>query len=269
MHDQAIQLMQELGFSGYEAKAYIGILEGQPVGAYELAKRCGVPSSKIYETLNKLLKKDVAQFAADDVAENPTYVALPPQDLIQRINRQTSSKTTSLQGLLNGLQDSKTPDFIWPINSQTVLREKCSELIQSATDSILLSCWPEELGWLDNELKQAITRNVRVALVHFGEPNYIIGATYHHPVEKTLYAEKGGRGLTLVADSVEVITANLSENGEFDACWSKNPAFVTVAEDYVKHDVYITKVTKHLKSEMTERYGEQYELLRDIFSPEA
>ena len=36
--------MQELGFSGYEAKAYIGILEGQPVGAYELAKRCGVPT---------------------------------------------------------------------------------------------------------------------------------------------------------------------------------------------------------------------------------
>ena len=44
VQDQALQLMQELGFSSYEAKAYMGILKGQPVGAYELASDLLSPS---------------------------------------------------------------------------------------------------------------------------------------------------------------------------------------------------------------------------------
>ncbi len=269
MHDQATQLLQDLGFSGYEAKAYIGMLAGQPVGAYELAKRSSVPTSKIYETLNKLLKRDVVQFAADDGAENPTYVALPPDDLVARINHQTSNKTRTLLPLLDNLQDQKAPDFIWPIQSESLLREKCDAIIEAAQNSVLLSAWPEELTWLESPLQNAMGRGVKVALVHFGPPATEIGATYHHPAEKTLYSEKGGRGLTLVADESEVVIANLLEGGGFDACWSKNRAFVTVAEDYVKHDVYITKVTKHLYPEITQRYGHDFERLRNIFQPEA
>ena len=269
MLDQAIHLMQELGFSGYEAKAYIGTLEGQPVGAYELAKRSNVPTSKIYETLNKLLSKEVIQFAENNAADNPTYVALPPKDLIERINRQTTHKTSNLLPLLGNLQSSKTPDFIWPIATIGGLKEKSVGILQSAKKSVWLSCWPEELVWLETELNAAITRGVEVALVHFGTPNRSIGATYHHPVEKSLYSEKGGRGLTLVSDAEEVVIANLSADGSFDACWSKNSAFVTVAEDYVKHDVYITKVTKHLGAEVIARYGEDYQKLRNIYQPEA
>ncbi len=42
---------------------------------------------------------------------------------------------------------------------------------------------------------------MNIALVHFGEPTRKIGATYHHPVQETLYAEKRGRGLTVVVDA--------------------------------------------------------------------
>ena len=269
MHDQAIDLMQQLGFGAYEAKAYIGIIEHQPVGAYELAKRSGVPSSKIYETINKLLNKEVAQFSNSDGADNPTYVALPPEDLARRINQQTSHKTKRLLPLLSNLQKATTPDFIWPIATQAALEEQAQAMIQSAQKSILVSCWPEKLSWLTPVLREAEQKDLNIALVHFGASDLVIGATYHHPVEKTLYEEKGGRGLTLVTDSAQVILANMSANGDFNACWSKNPAFVTVAEDYVKHDVYITKVTKHLNAEMTQRYGSEFEQLRNIYSPEA
>lgn len=269
MQEQALKLLQDLGFSSYEAKAYMGILEGQPVGAYELAKRSNVPSSKIYETINKLLKREVVQFAADDRGENPTYVALPAEDLVERINRQTTHRTQALLPLLNQVQESQSADFIWPIGTLDGLKEKCGGIIQTAQNAILLSCWPEELHWLEKDLNQALERGIDLALVHFGVPNRTIGATYHHPVEQTLYAEKGGRGLTLVSDSNEVVIANLANDSELDACWSKNRAFVTVAEDYVKHDVYITKVTKHLNSEMTQRYGSDYRSLRNIFDTEA
>ena len=58
-------------------------------------------------------------------------------------------------------------------------------------------------------------------------------------------------------------------NGEIDGAWSKNKSFVTVAEDYVKHDVYITKVTRFLGPEVVKRFGENYDRLRDVFNSEA
>ena len=122
---------------------------------------------------------------------------------------------------------------------------------------------------MERALRSALERGVRVALVHFGPPRVEIGATYHHPVEKTLYREKGGRGLTLVVDSDAVLIANFREDGQVDAAWSKNQGFVTVAEDYVKHDVYITKVTRFLDDAMIERFGPEYEKLRDVFDADA
>lgn len=269
MQDQAVDILKQLGFSGYEAKAYIGMLESQPVGAYELAKRTQIPTSKIYETINKLLNRDVIQFAEPDGAENPTYVALPPEDLTDRLNQQISQKTSTLLPLLRPIQQNKAPDLIWPISTLEILKEKVLGMIANANISILISCWPEELLWLGEALKVAEGRGPDIALVHFGKPQLSIGATYHHPAEKTLYSEKGGRGLTLVTDSSQVVIANIKANGEIDACWSRNNAFVTVAEDYVKHDVYITKVTKDLSTDVVARYGANYEKLRNIFDPEA
>ena len=44
---------------------------------------------------------------------------------------------------------------------------------------------------------------------------------------------------------------------------------LTVAEDYVKHDVYIAKVTRFLEPEMRSRFGQQYEKLRDVFNADS
>lgn len=269
MLKEAIELLNQLGFSSYEAKAYIGMLGKQPIGAYELAKRSGIPTSKIYETMNKLLRRDVVQFSSEDCADNPTYVALPPEDLMTRINQQVSEQTSALLPQLKTLSEPETPDFIWPVTDLAGLKSKVRGLIQSAQKSVLISLWPEELEWLQAELTEAKRNQIDVAMVHFGKPEKSIGATYHHPAEHTIYEEKGGRGLTVVVDSNQVVIASLGGDRGFSACWSKNAAFVTVAEDYIKHDVYITKVTKHLGHEVIARYGDDFEKLRNIFSPEA
>ena len=56
--DIAEKLVQ-LGFSGYEARAYISLLKNNPITGYELAKHSGIPPSKIYEVIGKLLERSV------------------------------------------------------------------------------------------------------------------------------------------------------------------------------------------------------------------
>tara|TARA_R110002110_G_scaffold50628_2_gene149545 strand:- start:698 stop:1507 length:810 start_codon:yes stop_codon:yes gene_type:complete len=269
MTSQALALLQQLGFTAYESKAYLALLESQPSGAYDIAKRSGIPTSKIYETINKMLRRNIVRFSDENVADNPQYVALPPEALSEQLNQQIKHQTAELLPLLRALKTSREPDFIWPLAEPDDLKEKAELLIQSAQKSVLVSCWKEELEWLSPMLLDAQSRGLDIALVHFGIPAQNVGATYHHPVEQTLYNEKGGRGLTLVTDGSAVVIAHLNDTGRFDASWSRNQTFVTVAEDYIKHDVYITKVTRFLDEPLKARFGEQYEQLRNIFDSEA
>ncbi|HET6369969.1 MAG TPA: hypothetical protein VFG95_02160, partial [Nitrospiria bacterium] len=82
------------------------------------------------------------------------------------------------------------------------------------------------------------------------------------------YAEKGGRGLVIVVDSREVLMGNISYEGRTEGAWSRNKGFVTVAEDYVKHDIYIAKILRRFEKEMIERFGEKFAKLRDVFYDE-
>ncbi|MBT7370928.1 MAG: TrmB family transcriptional regulator [Gammaproteobacteria bacterium] len=261
------ETLKDLGFTTNEAKAYLALLTCQPATAYEIAKKAGLPTSKIYETVNRLAGRGV--FQATGETGSAQYYAMKPADLMESIQTRTIATTNQLLPELEKIPGSNQNNLIWPLMGSTQIQGKALQLITRAQDTILVSLWPDELIWCDDALRQAEERGVQIALVHFGSPRTTIGATYHHPVEKTLYAEKGGRGLTLVVDGTEVVIANFKTEGDVEGAWSRNESFVTVAEDYVKHDVYITKVTRFLGPEVIQRFGEDYARLRDVFDAEA
>jgi HTH-type transcriptional regulator, sugar sensing transcriptional regulator len=267
--DKASQLLQELGLSLNEARAYAALLSCQPASAYEVAKQSAIPTSKIYETLGKLVVRGIARPTETTADLGKQYVALPPADFLTQIRTASERNANALQPLLESLTTHPTHELIWSLTSAAQIEARALELVGAANDSILISAWPQELAWIGEPITEAAARGVKIALVHFGRPEFQVGATYHHPVEKTLYQEKGGRGLTLVADSQAVLIANFRANGVVDGAWSRNQCFVTVAEDYVKHDVYITKVTRFLDAAVVERFGREYEKLRDVFNADA
>lgn len=141
-------------------------------------------------------------------------------------------------------------------------------MIEAAEKVLLLSIWADELQLLEGELKDAERRGVRIALVHFGAPQRRIGQLYHHPIEDTLFEEKGGRALVIVADSREVLIGMVGEDGRTEGAWSRNRGFVMIAEDYVKHDIYIIKMIDRFGPELIRTFGERYAKLRDVLRDE-
>lgn len=259
--------LKRFGFTTNEAKAYLALLQCQPASAYEVAKQAGLPTSKIYETVGRLVSRGVMQVSKEGTHRH--YFAMNPADLMESIRSSTVTETAELLPELEQIPGQDKSNLIWPLLDHTQVQSRAGDLIRSTTDALLISLWPNELSWCEEALRDADKRGVKIALVHFGEPRITIGATYHHPVEQTIYQEKGGRGLTLVGDSSEVVLANYREDGSVDGAWSRNQSFVTVAEDYVKHDVYITKVTRFLNDEVVSRFGENYARLRDVFNANA
>ena len=55
--DELVQRLQALGFSQYEARAYCALLQKSPANGHEVAKLAAIPTSKVYETLERLKQK--------------------------------------------------------------------------------------------------------------------------------------------------------------------------------------------------------------------
>jgi len=262
--NNVIDRLMEIGFSDYEARAYVALLSVHPATAYEVARESGIPTSKIYEVLARLDEKGVV--TAGDDGGKKRYVPMDPGEFVERRRSSLDAALTKLKSALDRVSGERDVSYIWNIREREYLMEKAARSISGAAGTVLLSVWPEEMDVLAPVLEEAAARGVRVAVVHFGEVSRRIGCVFQHPIEDTLYAEKGGRGLVLVTDGREALMGNIHGDGRVEGAWSVSAGFVTLAEDYIKHDVYIMKIVNRFDALLHEKFGEGYELLRDIFS---
>ncbi len=255
--------LAHVGFSKYEAKAYVSLLSKNPATAYELAKASGIPTSKIYEVLSRLSEKRAVSVLGEEGTKK--YIPVEPDEFIAGFRNGIEMNLQALKEDLSQLSNKAAVSYIWNIVDHEYLMEKAHRTILDARKTILVSIWKEELASLDVFLKAAEEKGVRVAMVHFGMPAVSIGQVYPHPIEETLYKEKGGRGLVIVADSEIAMMATIYKNDKVEGAYSTNRGFVTLAEDYIKHDVYIMKVVKRFNKELIDKFGPRYEKMRDVF----
>ena len=263
VNSKLIKSFFNIGFSEYETKAYCSLLTNSPSSPYEIAKESMIPSSKIYGVLAKLLEKNVVI----EIAGNKNkYVAVDPEEIIDRYRSDTNSTLNFLETQLSELKKDEDFAYIWNINDYSFLINKAFQIIENSKKTILISIWKEEMNRLENALEIAEKKNKSLSIVHFGVPDRNIGQVFKHPIEDTLYNEKNGRSLVIVADSDEVLMGTIFEDGRVDGAYSKNKGFVMMAEDYLKHDIYIMKIVKRFNKELIEKFGNNYHLLRDVFS---
>src|SRR5207302_11260344 len=81
--DVALESLQALGMSQYEARLYVGLLQGGPQNGNELSKTTRVPSSKVYATLDKLAAAGIVKHVQHDGTTE--YVCIDPEGLGARL----------------------------------------------------------------------------------------------------------------------------------------------------------------------------------------
>ncbi|GBD99952.1 sugar-specific transcriptional regulator TrmB [bacterium BMS3Abin07] len=258
-----IDKLMDIGLSEYEARAYAALLGKSPATAYGLARASGIPTSKIYEILSRLSEKGIA-FPVD---ENGTkrYIPMEPDEFIESHRSRVETTLAALKENLASVGNVADLSYIWNIKDYGYLIDKAGRMILEAKKTLLISVWEDEMGRLEKILEKAKSRKVRIAVIHFGTPEVIIGQVFQHPIEDTIYAEKGGRGLVVVADSKAVLMGTIFKDGRVEGAWSLNRGFVTMAEDYIKHDIYMMKIVRRFDRTLKDRFGDRYEELRDIF----
>ncbi|GAB4406159.1 MAG: TrmB family transcriptional regulator [Thermodesulfovibrionales bacterium] len=258
--------LMELGLSEYEAKAYLSLLRESPATAYEIGKSSGIPTSKVYEVLKKLAEKGIISIIEEDKTRQ--YTPIEPDEFLSKYKNRTEMVIGSLKNELSNIKGKRELSYIWNITEYDYLIDKTRRMIESASKTILVSTWKEEFALIKDRVRDILKKRVKVATVHFGPSDSKLGQIYQHPIGDTIYQEKGGRGFVVVVDSKEVLMGTIFKDNKTEGAWSMNRGFVTLAEDYIKHDIYIMKIVKRFDRTLIKKFGDKYAKLRDIFKDE-
>jgi len=263
---QAVIKLKQLGFSEYEAKAYLSLVNENPLTAYELSKNSGIPSSKIYEVLNKLELRHIVQSIRGE--RSKMFIPVPPDEFVENFKTTVENKLHAVKSELFSCKTGFDSAYTWHIKNYEALIHRAKRMITTARENILLITWKEEMSELEEDLRKAANKDVKLAIMHYGYTDMKLRQIYIHPAEDTIYAEKSIRCLTLVADSREALNGKIDSKST-DAIWSMNSGFVTMAEDYIRHDIYLMKTVQRFAPQLRKKFGDRYEKLRDVFKDEA
>jgi sugar-specific transcriptional regulator TrmB len=240
---QLIKALQDVNFTLYEARTYLALLQHPETTGYEIAKNSGIPASKIYQVLNKLLQKEVV--AALD-SEPVRYTPIPPQEIFSQMRTAYNTVLDTLQNGLSKIYHAKKQHdyYIWNLGGRQAIMNRIIEFIDKAQQHIYLSIWDEEVEALEKTLLAAEKREVELTIVHYGQRFLNVGSEYRHGREHTIRQQRGARRIALEVDGQYVLLGHFLENGGSNAAWTTNAGLVLLARDYIIHDIYTIKIAE-------------------------
>ena len=140
MGRQAFTALEQLGFSAYEARVYLGLVKQNPITGYQLSKMSGVPRSRIYETLERLTAKGYAVKLRKEPAE---YRPLAVRELLGHLQEQFDGNLSALETELKKVSTAPEAESIWNLRGREDILRRAQTMISRAKESVYLVGWGE------------------------------------------------------------------------------------------------------------------------------
>jgi len=234
--NDTISTLTDFGFSVYEAKAYLALLQKSPAIGYAVSKTAKIPTAKIYETLANLKNKGAVLASS---SEPVLYYPVDPDVLLHRIRHEIEEKMKNLDEALHTVQPMPDIDITWNLSDYRVVVEKMKSVILNAEKTLLVSLWPQEAMAVQEQLSGAERNGVQVIAAIFGD--YNPGCAHSMNLESCGYSSQkrlGKRLNVVVGDSREAVICEMSDSENALGIWATTPCIVLVAKEYIRHDIW-------------------------------
>lgn len=232
-------LLQELGFSEYEARAYVTLLRQNPLNGYELAKVSGIPRPNIYPVLQKLEERQAV--TAIETPSGVRYVPLPPETLMQRLNLRYQTILDQTQQSLQAATIPEEADVIWNLRGYDTILQQARVMIGAAESSIVLGVWQPEAAALAEVTEAAHARGIEVITLCLQACPADCGSCRDKVFRYHAAPPNAQRWLIVVRDEAELLFASLSQE-QPTAMHSRQPSFIQMASWYVRHSVALAAI---------------------------
>jgi len=165
--EQLVDALKKLGLTEYEAKAYVAIVELGEAEAYEIARKSGVPRTRIYDILSRLENAGLIQRIKE--SRPAVYSAISPERSLVPLKNQLVSQLSEAIEILNNLYLSgKTASKceVSLLRGMQAYRASLRLLQEARKDALVrIVCLPAAvLDALVNQLRKIRERGVKIYL---------------------------------------------------------------------------------------------------------
>lgn len=264
-----LEELRRLGFSQYEAQAYVGLLASEEAQTgYSLAKLTGMPQAKVYETLGRLVRHGAA---IQTSAEPARYVAAPAEQFLSKVADQFNVHIDQAREALHRSEGpaaaTEWPHVAWRLDAQQEILDRAVEAVLSARDKVYISVKTPELGRLVDAVHDASMRGIDFVVLHFGPNPFpdLRGATYQHlSTEGNLYPRHQAQHIAVVSDTERCLWGLALDGREWNAITADDATMARAIKSYIRHDIYVQRIFGDFRNELTDRYGPALERLSDL-----
>jgi sugar-specific transcriptional regulator TrmB len=262
-----IHSLQQLGFTDYEAKAYLALSSRYPATAYEVAKISGLPRANVYSVLRTLELKGAIQ----PVGETPrSYAPVDPEDFFGRHARNTAALCSALSRQVRSQAQPNEDAFVWHYAGEADVMQKIDDLIRGAKTSVWIKAPDHLIRPHLPALKAAARRKVQVILVVFGE-DY---ASLRADPAITVFPHEGDAIKRGAADVLFTVTSDFSgvliathDKAGVAASYARNRAIVYVIQTLFLHEFYFAEIYQKVGDVLDATFGKELATLRKKYRP--
>lgn len=233
-------MLQKFGFSQYESKVFEVLASSEePMDAATIVKYSGVPKSKVYEVIARLIEKGMVM---DSVSERKKlYTALPLPLVITKLTAEFQDNVKQLES--NNHKKTFYDERVWSLKVDSSIQAQSLQLIKDAKKSVRISAWKEDfleyLPFLQEKEKLGLDIEALVVgdiKTNLQNTHVLIPAKEHHTLEQFRL---------IIVDDREILFAGM-EDQSWQALKTMSKPFVKVFTEFFYHDVALAKINaKH------------------------
>ncbi len=231
-----VELLKQLGFGEYEAKAYMALLQRSPLNGYELAKASGIPRANIYSVLQKLQARSaIVQL---DTKDGTRYAPISPRELTRQLSRQFQESLDEAEESLTKISVPAEAEYVWNIRGYSSIGEHARGLVEATKKRLIAAVWPEESQALAKSFAAAQKRRVAITTLCLAGCSEECGNCRGRIYRYQIAPDQRTRWLMLIGDD-QVLAGELGPGEEALAVQTRQKLLVDLTSLYIRNSIAV------------------------------
>jgi predicted transcriptional regulator len=245
----AVEHLQAVGFSEYEAKAYASLVRHGPLTGYQLAKESGIPRPNVYPIIDRLEKRGAAT-RIETGGGGVKYAALPAEAMLARLSRSVESHLAGAGAALGNLAETSSAEYVWNIDGYDNMLARAEQLIGGAGERVLLGTWSNESERLAGALAEAQARGVQVVVLCIQGCGHECGNCRGDVYRYAVAGDASTRWLMVVVDDRELLVGEVSQGGDAKAAQTTLEVLVAMTAQYLRNTIAVAEIVRSVGSRL-------------------
>ena len=230
--------LESLGLTQIEALCYAHLAANPSTTGYGVARGVGKPTANVYRAIETLERKGLV---IHDRGTPPAYRALPPEEMLARLERDFQDRKARASRELASLKPTATDEKLYALKSHDDVLARAHLLLAAARRVLMMEAPGEIVARFEHAIADARSRGVRVVVVTDGDalPEHADTiANLRQPV----------RALRMAADARECVLSSLpnESGGVAEALWTRSALVARMLHDALAAEMFYALVERAL-----------------------